>query len=360
MSDRIAVPTLFELEPMPRVLFGAGRAREIPREIERLGHERALLIAGAAGGRASERLAVQLEARLAGRFETIRPHVPVAVAAEAAAVADDLEADCLLAIGGGSAIGTAKAVARRSGLPIVAVPTTYSGSEMTPVWGETEAGRKTTGRAAAVLPKVVVYDPELTLSLLPATTAASGMNALAHAVEAFWAPGRNPVATLLAEAAIDELREALPGAVEHPANLDFRSAALLGAHLAGSAFATAGSGLHHRICHVLGGSFNLPHAETHAVVLPQVVAFQEPEPDGPTTRLAALLGSGSATPAAALYDLAEQLGLPRSLRDLGLPADRLWEAIPEIVEKAPPDNPRRVDADGVRLILEGALEGRRP
>ncbi|HEX8752228.1 MAG TPA: maleylacetate reductase [Solirubrobacterales bacterium] len=360
-GGRIEAGTRFAVETPPgRVLFGAGCLDSVPAELERLGRARALLIAGPAAERPAAQLVSLLGSVLAGRFVAVRPHVPAAVGAEAVATTRRFEADCLIALGGGSAIGTAKAVARKTGIPIVAVPTTYSGSEMTPVWGETDAGRKTTGRDPAVLPKVVVYDPELTLSMPAALTAASGMNALAHAVEALWAPGRNPVTALLAEAAIGELAEALPGAVEHPADLDCRSAALFGAHLAGSAFAVTGSGLHHRICHVLGGSFDLPHAQTHAIVLPQVVAFQEPAATGSTTRLAALLGSGSRTPAAALYDLAEGMGLPRALRDLGLPEERLWEAIPAILEKAPPDNPRPVDADGVRLILEGALEGRRP
>ena len=209
------------------------------------------------------------------RFDGVRPHVPVEVAAAAVAAAREAGADVLLSVGGGSTTGTAKAVALASGLPILAVPTTYAGSEMTPVWGSTEAGRKTTGRDLAVLPKVVVYDPELTLSLPAWITAASGMNAIAHCVEAPYAPGRNPVTTQLAWRGSGRRRRRCRR-WSSARDVAARAGALYGAYLAGSAFAVAGSGLHHKICHALGGAFDLPHAETHSVVLPHVVAFQQP------------------------------------------------------------------------------------
>ena len=294
------------------------------------------------------------------RFDGVRPHVPVEVAAAAVDAAREADADLLLSVGGGSTTGTAKAVALASGLPILAVPTTYAGSEMTPVWGSTEAGRKTTGRDLAVLPKVVVYDPELTVSLPARVTAASGMNAIAHCVEAPYAPGRNPVTTQLALEGIRATAAALPLVVERPEDVEARAGALYGAYLAGSAFAVAGSGLHHKICHALGGAFDLPHAETHSIVLPHVVAFQQPAAAAAMDAVAAALGAGPGTAATALFGLAAALGLPLALREVGMPADGIDQVVEQIVAATPADNPRPVDAAAVRGILLAAYEGRRP
>jgi maleylacetate reductase len=352
----------FTYEALPgRVVFGAGSARErLGAEIERLGCGRLLLIASAAETDLAEELAAPLGDRVVGRFDGVRPHVPVEVAAAALTAAREAEADGLLSIGGGSTTGTAKAVARETGLPIVAVPTTYAGSEMTPVWGSTEAGRKTTGRDPRVLPRLVVYDPELTLTLPLSITAASGMNAIAHCVEAPYAPGRNPVTTQLALEGIRATAAALPALAIDPADLKARGGALYGAYLAGSAFAVAGSGLHHKICHALGGAFDLPHAETHSIVLPHVVAFQQPATPAAMDAVAAALGAGPGAAAGALFDLAAGLGLPLALRDVGMPADGADGVVEQIVAATPADNPRPVDADAVRAILAAAYAGERP
>jgi alcohol dehydrogenase class IV len=231
---------------------------------------------------------------------------------------------------------------------------------MTPVWGSTEGGTKTTGRDLKVLPRLVVYDPELTFSLPAAITAASGMNALAHCVEALYAPGRNPVTSLIALEAIGALARALPGAVAAPEDVGARSEALYGAYLAGSAFAVAGSGLHHKICHALGGAFDLPHAETHSVVLPHVVAFQQPAAAAAMDRVATALGAAPGGAATALYDLAAGLEVPLSLAAIGMPADGIEPVVDPIVAAVPADNPRPVDADDVRRILTSAYAGERP
>jgi alcohol dehydrogenase class IV len=231
---------------------------------------------------------------------------------------------------------------------------------MTPVWGSTEGGVKTTGRDLAVLPRLVVYDPELTISLPAAITAASGMNALAHSVEALYAPGRNPVTSVIALESIRALARALPGAVASPDDIGARSEALYGAYLAGSAFAVAGSGLHHKICHALGGAFDLPHAETHSVVLPHVVAFQQPAASAAMDRVGEALGAGPASAAAALFDLAASLGVPVSLAAIGMPADGADQVLEQIVAAVPADNPRPVDAEDVRRILALAYAGERP
>ena len=254
--------------------------------------------------------------RVACSFSQVLPHVPDAVAQAARSAAAEHTVDGLLCVGGGSTTGTAKIVALTSGLPIIAVPTTYAGSEMTPVWGLTTRSRKETGTDRRVLPRTVIYDPELTVRLPAALTVASGLNALAHCVEAFWAPGANPVTALLAAEGISALARGLPAVREEPTDLAARSAVLYGAYLAGAAFAVTGSGLHHKICHALGGAFNLPHAQTHAVVLPHVLAFNAPAVPDVAARIAVALGSTSA--AQGLIDLKRSLGGPESLAALGM------------------------------------------
>jgi maleylacetate reductase len=351
----------FTYDALPgRVVFAAGAARRLlSDEVERLGGTRVLLVAAEPELRLADELSRPLGDRVVACFDGIRPHVPVEVGSAATALARDTGANCLLTVGGGSTTGTAKAVALETGLPILAVPTTYAGSEMTPVWGSTDGGRKTTGRAAAVQPRTVVYDPELTFTLPAAITAASGMNAIAHCVEAFYAPGRSPIASLIAEEGIRALAAGIPAAVEQPEQLEARAAALYGAYLAGAAFAVAGSGLHHKICHVLGGAYDLPHAETHSVVLPHVTRFQEPALPQVMGRIAAALGADG-SPAVALHALAARLGLPLGLEEIGMPDDGVERVVGPIVDAAPADNPRPVDADGVRTILRAAYVGSAP
>jgi alcohol dehydrogenase class IV len=267
-------------------------------------------------------------------------------------------ADAVLSVGGGSTTGTAKAIALTTGLPIIAVPTTYAGSEVTPVWGLTEEARKTTGVDHRVLPRTVIYDPELTVTLPADLSAASGLNALAHCVEAFWAPRRNPISSLAAEEGIRALAAGLPSVHATPGDLAARSDLLYGAYLAGSAFAVAGSGLHHKICHALGGAYNLPHAQTHAIVLPEVLAFNAPAAPDAARRIGrALRGGSDGDPVGALRALSARLGIPRGLRELGLEEDQI-DVVAALVEPAvPADNPRRADRAALREIIHAAWAG---
>ncbi|MEN3284799.1 MAG: maleylacetate reductase [Solirubrobacteraceae bacterium] len=356
--------TSFVYDALPgRVVFGCGAGRSrLASELERAGAERVLLIAAAAERELAQRLVAPLGGRVVDLFDDVRPHVPVAIAERARGSARAAGADWLLSVGGGSTTGTAKAVALELGLPIAAVPTTYAGSEMTPVWGLTEAGRKTTGRSAAVLPRLVVYDPELTVSLPPSITGPSAVNALAHCIEAFYAPGTSPIAALLAEEGIRGLAKGTPAAVARPDDLGARSAALYGAYLAGAAFALAGSDLHHKICHVLGGALDAPHAETHTVLLPHVVGHLEPALAQPMARIGAALGvpesGGSVAPA--LYDFVAGIGAPTALRELGLDLGDLHGVVPEILAQVPPTTPRSPTAEDLRALLTAAWEGERP
>jgi alcohol dehydrogenase class IV len=285
-------------------------------------------------------------------------HTPVDVTERALALVRESGADCLVAVGGGSTTGLAKAIALATGLPIVAVPTTYAGSEATSVWGLTEGARKTTGTDPRVLPRVIIYDAALTTSLPAAMSVASGLNALAHCVDSMWAPGADPINAAMAAEGITALRAGLPAVAAHPADLAGREQALYAAYLSAVAFASAGSGLHHKICHVLGGAYNLPHAQTHAVVLPYVLAFNGPAAPKAEQRIAAALGAREAL--AGLQDLRRELDAPRALRDYGFAEAQIPAAADAILPAVPPSNPRPVTASDLRRLLRAAWAGADP
>jgi maleylacetate reductase len=290
-------------------------------------------------------------------------HVPIETAREAREEAKRLGADCAVAIGGGSTTGLGKAIALDSGLPIIAIPTTYAGSEMTPVYGLTEGGIKKTGRDARVMPKTVIYDPALTLTLPIGLSVTSAINAIAHAVEGFYVQDANPVTSLMAEEGIRAFADGLRRIVRDPQDLDARSDCLYGACLCGAVFGTVGGALHHKLCHTLGGTWNLPHAETHTVVLPHATAYNAAAAPEAMARIArALKPAGAAgTPNAAqgLFDLAQSLGAPVALRDIGMPGDALDRAA-DLAAQSPYWNPRPIEREGIRKLLDDAWHGRRP
>ncbi len=340
-----------------RVVFGAGSIARLEEEVDRLGAKRALLLSTPGRSESVRKVAQSLGGRLAGVYDKAVMHVPIEVAQDARRVAQELGADCCICVGGGSTTGLGKAVALTSELPILAVPTTYSGSEMTAIQGITEAGLKRTVRDARMLPKTVIYDPVLTLGLPAGTSAASGMNAIAHCVEALYAVDGNPVNALLAEEGIRVLAAALPALMRAPGDLEARSEALYGAWLAGVSFATAGMGLHHKLCHVLGGTFNLPHAETHSIVLPHAARYNRDAAPEALARVARALGAKDGPQG--LYDLEAKLGLEMRLAGIGMPFDGLQRAA-RIATDSPYPNPREIDYAGVLSLLNDAFEGRRP
>src|SRR5262249_49989119 len=307
-----------------RVLFGVGSLDRLAEEVTRLGANRAIVLSTPEQHSDAEEAARRLVAMSAAMFSKAVMHAPIETARAARDVAKRLDADCYVAIGGGSTIGLGKAIALETGMPIVAVPTTFAGSEMTPIYGLTEGGIKKTGRDRRVLPRTVLYDPALTLTL-PATIAGpSGMNAIAHCVEGLYAQDANPIMTLLAAEGIRALARSLPVVVKEPKNVEARSDALYGAWLAGTVLGNVGMAVHHKLCHTLGGTFNLPHAETHTVVLPHAVEFKrEAAPEA--MRIAAdALGVRDA--AQGIYDLAARIGAPLALKDIGMPPDGLDRA----------------------------------
>jgi len=343
----------FVYDALPgRVVFARGARRRLVDEVTRLGLRRLMLITSERQLELARALTDGLQDRLAVSFTRVLPHVPDSVAQEARALADEHAVDGLLSVGGGSITGTAKIVALTSGLPIVAVPTTYAGSEMTPVWGMTTDGRKETGRSLLVLPKVAIYDPQLVEGLPREVATSSALNAMAHCVEALWTSTASPVTTLMALEGVRVLRQGLDQLAADVIP-DASENLLLGAYLAGASFAVSGSGLHHKICHALGGAFNLPHAETHAVMLPHVLDFNIVAMGADqAARLASALGGTDAVES--LRKLYRRLGAPAGLECLGLTVEQLGLAIQVVTEKLPIENPRPVDADAVRAILTAA------
>lgn len=342
-----------------RVVFGAGARAGVAEEAARLGRSRALVVA--AEGARAEALAAETAGALgplaAGVFAGARMHTPTEVTARALAALGAAEADLIVAIGGGSAIGLGKALAVRTDLDQIAIPTTYAGSEMTALLGETEDGRKTTRTDPAIRPETVIYDPELTLSLPPKTAAASGLNALAHAIEALYARNRNPATTLLSLEAVRAMARGLERTAAAPEDASARSEALYGAWLCAVALDQASVALHHKLCHVLGGSFDLPHAETHAVVLPHAAAFNEAAVPELLAPAAEALGAASA--AAGLRSLSERIGAPVSLRALGMPEAGVDRAA-DLALQSPYWNPRPFDRDDIRGIIAAAWAGEPP
>lgn len=343
--------------PATRVVFAPGAIGSVRAEAERLGSTRSMLISGGPESAHADQVKTALGGALVSHFTDVVMHVPRSVAATAIAQAAVDEVDLLIALGGGSSTGMAKAVALETGLPILAIPTTYAGSEMTSIWGLTEDNRKVTGKDPRVLPKTVIYDPELTLSLPVEISAASGMNALAHLVEGLYAPGISPVSALMAEEGVRALAASLPGVVADPSDLTARSEALYGAWLAGWTLGTTGMGVHHKICHVLGGAYNLPHAPMHSAVLSYATAFNEA--DAPVAMAAMRRALGSDSAAAGVWDLAAAIGAPTSLNSVGFDPASIEEAA-KLVVAGKPVNPRAVSEQNVRELLLAAYEGDRP
>jgi alcohol dehydrogenase class IV len=344
--------------PAYRVTFGAGSIAKLADEVKRVGGTKAIVISMPAEARFAEDAHSRLGPLSAGVYAgVVAQHVPVEMLRDARAHAQKVGADCYVVIGGGSTVGVGKGIALETGMPIVAVPTTYAGSEMTPIYGITEAGVKKTGSDRKVMPRSVIYDVNLTLSLPPHIAAPSGMNAMAHCVEAMYAENANPIVSLLAEEGIRALGRSLPLVVQEPGNVEARSDAQYGAWLGGTVLGAVGMSIHHKLCHTLGGSFNLPHAETHTVILPHATAYNREAAPEAMKRIAAALGAKDA--AGGIYDLIGKIGAPRALKDIGMPADGLDRAA-DLAMQNRYYNPRPLERDGIRELLQRAYDGARP
>jgi maleylacetate reductase len=337
---------IHDIQPQ-RVVFAAGAVERVGDEAARLGLHRALVIATpGSGARLGGQLVDILGKRAAGLHARAVVHVPKPVAD--AGIAAARGADGLVAAGGGAAMGLAKIIARDLGLPIVAVPTTYSGSEATAIWGMSEGERKFTGKDVRVLPRTIVYDPNLTLALPAAVSAASAMNAIAHCVEGLWVADRTPFLTALATDAARRFGAHLPRVIADGFDREARAECLVAAWLAGVVLA-AGTGLQHKLAHVLGG-LGLPHAETHAIILPHVTRFNlAAAPDARARLTAALDGD----PADRLAQMLSGFPIPQRLAEVGFDRAKTDFVAAEVAGLGI-SAPRKVSADDVRALLAAA------
>jgi alcohol dehydrogenase class IV len=346
----------YQTAPM-RVIFGAGTLSRLPDELARLGMSRALVLATPNQASQAAQVAAMLGDRAAGIFAEAAMHTPVDVTDRAMARVRELKADGVVAIGGGSTTGLGKAIALRTDLPQIVVPTSYAGSEMTSILGETRDGLKTTQTSPKILPETVVYDVDLTVTMPQSLSATSGLNAIAHAVEALYARDRNPIISLMAQEGIKSLAQALPKIKDDADDIEARSEALYGAWLCGSCLGAVGMAIHHKLCHTLGGTFDLLHAETHAVILPHAVAYNASAEPLAMSQIARAVGADDA--AGGLFELAGQLGIRRSLSEIGMRMQDIDQAA-DLAVKNPYWNPRPIERDAIRGLITRAWAGMPP
>jgi alcohol dehydrogenase class IV len=340
-----------------RVTFGSGTLAALPEEAALLGIRRALIVCTAPQRDLAGRAAELLAGRAAAIYANAAMHTPEHVTQDAMAGVLNGHIDGIVAVGGGSAIGLSKAIALRTDLPQIVVPTTYAGSEATPIIGETKNGAKTTQRSMKVLPETILYDVDLTLTLPVSASMTSGLNAMAHAAEALYATQGSPLISQIAEEALAAMIDALPRIRLNADDRQGRSNALYAAWLCGTCLGSVGMALHHKICHSLGGTFDLPHAELHAIMLPHVLAYNLPAAQDARQRFVRLLGSED--PAIALEKFARGLEIPRALRDIGMPQDGIDHAA-GLAVATPYPNPRPIEREAIRAMLARAWAGEFP
>ncbi|MEM6625148.1 MAG: maleylacetate reductase [Pseudomonadota bacterium] len=346
---------VFDVNPA-RIVFGVGSVSQVADEVRAQGAMRALVLSTPFQKSDAEKLAAQIGDLAVGVFAEAAMHTPVDVTERAVAAYEAAGADCVVALGGGSTIGLGKAIAYRIDCPQIVVATTYAGSEVTPILGQTEDGLKTTVRGASILPEVVIYDPQLTLGLPISMSVTSALNAMAHSVEAVYAKDRNPVSSLQAVEGVRALHKALPVIVKDPSDIDARAEALYGAWLCGSVLGTVGMALHHKLCHTLGGTFDLPHAETHSVLLPHTAAYNSEAAAAELKPIADIFGGDLGR---GLWDFAKTLGAPVTLSEFGLEEAQLDQAS-DLAVKNPYWNPQIVEREAIRGLLQRAWAGSRP
>lgn len=347
----------FEYNVNPsKVIFGSGTIVKLPAVLASLNLHRPLLLSTPQQIKQAEDVKTLLGGAIAGLFSEATMHTPVEVTERAVQVAQSSNADCLVSIGGGSTIGLGKAISVRTGLHHVAIPTTYAGSEVTPILGETSGSLKQTRSDPKILPGTVIYDVGLTLTLPVGMSSTSGINAIAHAVEALYAQNGNPIIDLLAQEGVKSLASALPQLLQDSSSSSARSSALYGAWLCGTCLGNVGMSLHHKLCHTLGGSFGLPHAETHTIVLAHALAFNAPKVPKAMKMLASVLPESNGDAVAGLNKLLSKLGVERGLKAFGLKESDIDKAADIAVSK-PYWNPRQIERDAIREVIRRAWAG---
>ncbi|MCJ1431812.1 hypothetical protein MMC27_001167 [Xylographa pallens] len=347
----------FEYNANPgRVIFGSGSLKKLPDEVARLNLKAPLLLSTPQQIEQAESLKAILNGKVAGLFTEATMHTPSHITDKALEYAKEQKADSVISIGGGSTIGLGKAISIRTGLSHICIPTTYAGSEMTPILGETAEGQKKTRSDPKILPGTVIYDVDLTMTLPPALSATSGVNAIAHAVEALYARNTNPIMCLLAQEGIKALAEALPDIIQDPSSQAARSKALYGAWLCGTCLGSVGMALHHKLCHTLGGSFNMPHAETHTIVLPHALSYNAPKIPEAMKQLALALPESDGDAIKGLNVLLAKLKVKRGLQDFGMKEADIDKAA-DIAVSNPYWNPREIEKGPIRELIRRCWAG---
>jgi alcohol dehydrogenase class IV len=340
-----------------RIVFGPGSSVSVREEVARLDSRRALVVSTPGRGSMAELVSASLGERSVGVLPRAISQVPVELAIEGRNAARQAGADCLVAIGGGASIGLAKAISLELALPIIDIPTTYSGSEMTAFCGITIDGVKIMHESRNMLAHTVIYDPELSLGLSRENSAASALNALAHCIDGIYVTSSSPIHQM---AAIEGARAVVDGIREvwrSPSSIRARTELLFGAYLAGAALA-GGFALQHGLAHTLGGSFGLQHGKAHAVALPYVTAYNTRFAQASIAKVESSLGSDNL--AGTIHDLLRELGLPVDLRSVGVREEDLERIVRITVETDNGLNPGPVTADSVSAIVRAAFVGARP
>jgi maleylacetate reductase len=338
-----------------RIVFGAGAVAALRAETEFHKISRLVVLCSPTRADFARRVTAPVADRFVGFCDTAGQHMPRDAFEHIVGEMKRLNADGFVVIGGGSPIGLAKAAAATTGLPYIAIVTTYSGSEMAARWYIGVADNRVNGESVAALPATAIYDPELTLDLPPAISAASGMNAMAHAVESLYGIDTNPVVQAMAEKAVRLLGASLPRVIENPRDIEARTDALYAAWLAANFRAQVG--LEHAIAQRVRQWFNLDHARTHAVATPYAVGFNAAAAPDAMTRIARALGAKDA--ARGLYDLNVKLGLPTGLRDLGLKEADIGRAV-EVVAAVKIAHPKTVSMADLLNVISQAYAGAPP
>ncbi|HUI14096.1 MAG TPA: maleylacetate reductase [Xanthobacteraceae bacterium] len=347
-------PFTYRSDPI-RIVFGAGAIGALAAEAEFHKMSRLVVLCSKSRLDFARRVTLGIADRCAGICDASEPNMPREAFERFLADLKAHNADGFVVIGGGSPIGLAKAAAATTKLPYIAIVTTYSGSEMAARWRIGVADNRISGEGAAALPATAIYDPELTLDLPPRTSAASGMNAIAHAVESLYGPDTNPVVQTMAEEAIRVLGSSLPRLVDNPRDLVTRSAVMYGAWLAANFRAEVG--LEHAIAQRVRQWFDLDHAHTHAIATPYAIGFNANAAPDAMRRITRALGVGDA--ARGLYDLNIRLGLPTGLKGLGMREEDIGKAV-EVVAAVTIDHPRPVSKADLLNILTQAYAGEPP
>ncbi|KAG0159021.1 Maleylacetate reductase, putative [Penicillium digitatum] len=347
----------FEYNPNTgRVIFGSGTLHKLPDEISRLQVKAPLVLSTPQQVSQAEKVKEVLKDQIAGSFRQAVMHTPTSVTDEAVEYAKTQGADSVISIGGGSTIGLGKAISIRTGLPHICIPTTYAGSEMTPILGETANGLKKTRSDPEILPGTVIYDVDLTMTLPAAMSATSGVNAIAHAVEALYARNTNPIINMMALEGIQALASSLPEIIENPSSQSARSKALYGAWLCGTCLGSVGMSIHHKLCHTLGGSFNLPHAETHTAVLPHAISYNAPYIPEAMKQLADVLPDSNGDAIHGLNVLLTKLEVKRGVKDFGMKEEEIDKAADSAISNAY-WNPRPIERAPIRELLRRVWAG---